>query len=534
MSDRATTDGDRTDAGATDDGAGLAATLRGFARTPTTALLVVAVAASVVGRFFVRSPLWLDEALSVNISKLPLGDIAGALKHDGHPPLYYFLLHGWMALFGDGDHAVRALSGVISLATLPLAYLVGRRIAGRRLGVTLALVFAMSPYAFRYGSETRMYALLMAEVFAGYLLLSSAVESPKARTLGGISVVTGLLLWTHYWSMWLLAAIGVLTLARLVWARRSGDSATASGSAKIAGALVVGGLTFVPWLPTLLYQNQHTGTPWAPSFRITTLVVTSITEFAGGPYSEAQLGVLLLTVLVTIGIFGSAIDQRRIELDFFAHRLARRPLAVLALTIVIASAVGMLNGMAFSPRYAAVYFPFFLILVALGLQQFTGGPVRDVVLVGFAVLSLAGMFFVVRLDRTQARNAAAVIAQAAPDGVVVTCPDQLGPSVARELDRDRYDVSTYPRFAAPELVDWVDYKQRNAANDPVAFAQELLRRAEGRPLFVVYRDDFLTLKGQCQRVVETLSGVRPPRTIQQESGEDFYEPMTVTEFGPPR
>ncbi|MDQ6911086.1 MAG: hypothetical protein M3Z84_09955, partial [Actinomycetota bacterium] len=45
-------------------------------------------------RFVALSHLWLDEALSVNIASLPLGDIPGALRHDGAPPLYYLLLHG--------------------------------------------------------------------------------------------------------------------------------------------------------------------------------------------------------------------------------------------------------------------------------------------------------------------------------------------------------------------------------------------------------------------------------------------------------
>lgn len=511
----------------------LRTTLRSFAGTPTLIVLAVAVAASIVGRFFVSSPLWLDEALSVNISKLPIGDIGEALRHDGHPPLYYVLLHGWMSVFGESDRAVRALSGVITLGTLPLAYAVGRRIAGRRLGLTVVLVFALSPYAFRYGSETRMYALVIAEVFAGYLLIDAAIRAPRLRTLVGIAVVTGLMLWTHYWSMWLIAAIGALAVVRLVRARRRGDDHLVGVSLKIIGALAVGGATFLPWLPNLLYQNAHTGTPWAPSFRVTTLVVTSLTEFAGGPYSEAQVGMLLLALLVTIGVFGSGIDRQRIELDFYAHHLARRPLSVLAVTIIVASAVGLLNGMAFAPRYAAVYFPFVLILVALGLQQFLGGIVRDAVLVAFAVTALAGMFFVVRLDRTQAGEATAAIRRSAADGVVVTCPDQLGPSVARLLDQRRYDVSTYPRFEAPERVDWVDYKERNARNDPAAFATELLARADGKPLFLVVGDNFLTLEGQCQKIVETLARSRPPRSIVLPASEDFYEPMSVIEFALP-
>jgi hypothetical protein len=38
------------------------------------------VLAGVALRFVTRSELWLDEALTVNISNLPLGDSAAALK----------------------------------------------------------------------------------------------------------------------------------------------------------------------------------------------------------------------------------------------------------------------------------------------------------------------------------------------------------------------------------------------------------------------------------------------------------------------
>ena len=45
------------------------------------------------------------------IARSNIGDLRGALKIDGAPPVYYVLLHAWTAVFGDGDHAVRALSG---------------------------------------------------------------------------------------------------------------------------------------------------------------------------------------------------------------------------------------------------------------------------------------------------------------------------------------------------------------------------------------------------------------------------------------
>src|SRR5262245_30799192 len=108
------------------DGAGDKPDRRTAPRVPaqvSTAVVVVLVAIGVAARFVSTSKLWLDEALSVNISALPVGDLLEALEHDGHPPLYYLLLHGWMSVFGEGDTAVRALSGIFGVATLPLAWI---------------------------------------------------------------------------------------------------------------------------------------------------------------------------------------------------------------------------------------------------------------------------------------------------------------------------------------------------------------------------------------------------------------------------
>ena len=147
-----------------------------------TRLAPLAVAGVVVGlpAVFSTSELWLDEALSVNIARLPVGDMLDALRHDGHPPLYYLLLHAWMAVVGEGDTAVRALSGILGVATL-LAYIAGRRMAGVD-GGRWALVDV--PVALRGAvlTETRMYSLVMLLVLGGYLILDDVLVKP---TRGG-------------------------------------------------------------------------------------------------------------------------------------------------------------------------------------------------------------------------------------------------------------------------------------------------------------------------------------------------------------
>ena len=54
--------------------------------------------------------IWLDEAFSVSISGLSVPQIVQAAAPDVHPPLYYFLLHYWMMVFGTSESAVRLLS----------------------------------------------------------------------------------------------------------------------------------------------------------------------------------------------------------------------------------------------------------------------------------------------------------------------------------------------------------------------------------------------------------------------------------------
>src|SRR5690349_19972859 len=127
-------------------------------RTKVIAVSVVLVA-GLVFFFWTRSDLWLDEALSVNIARLPLRVLHTALKHDGAPPLYYVLLHVWIGALGTHDWAVRALSGVCMVGAAVALWFVGRRVGGPECGWISVMSKSRRPYSIRYATETRMYAL---------------------------------------------------------------------------------------------------------------------------------------------------------------------------------------------------------------------------------------------------------------------------------------------------------------------------------------------------------------------------------------
>jgi len=104
--------------------------------------------------------LWLDEAFSVWLGRQPVRQMLGWLvRIDQHPPLYYGILHLWMRL-GDGEAVVRGLSALCGTLTIPVMYLLGRRLADDGVGLLAALILAVSPFHVRFAQETRMYALL--------------------------------------------------------------------------------------------------------------------------------------------------------------------------------------------------------------------------------------------------------------------------------------------------------------------------------------------------------------------------------------
>jgi hypothetical protein len=113
--------------------------------------------------------LWIDESFSIWMAAQPLGALwRSTVQLDQHPPLYYALLHFWMAL-GDGEAVVRSFSALWGVLMLPVMYLIGERVGGRALGLLSALILAISPLHVWFAQQARMYTMLT--FFAGVAIL---------------------------------------------------------------------------------------------------------------------------------------------------------------------------------------------------------------------------------------------------------------------------------------------------------------------------------------------------------------------------
>jgi len=145
--------------------------------------------------------LWYDEAFAVLYAEKPFAtmlygtitQVEGAAA-DVHPLFFYSMLHAWMRAFGQSPLAVRGLSVLLGTATVVMAYLLGRRLVDRRVGLAAAVVVAVAPFHVYYSQEARMYALL------GFAAMTMTYFFVRAWTDGG-------------WGDWLAFAVfGALTL----------------------------------------------------------------------------------------------------------------------------------------------------------------------------------------------------------------------------------------------------------------------------------------------------------------------------------
>src|SRR5438270_1282723 len=487
-----------------------------------TVAVAVVVVVGVALRFLTSSHLWLDEALTVNIAKLPLSRIPAALRHDGSPPLYYLLLHWWIAAFGAGDIAVRALSAIFAIATLPLIWLAGQRLGGRRVAVAALVLLAASPFASRFATEARMYSLLGFLAVAGYLFLQRFMERRSLGDGAGLAVVTGLLLLTHYWAIYLLATVSLMLIVR-AWRLRDWKALAP------LGAMAAGGVLFLPWLPGFAYQLKHTGTPWAnlPTFNA---VVDTVRSWAGGGGDAGQLLNLIFLVLAGLAVFGLAVDGRHIDLDLRTRPGVRRIVIACVGSLLIGLVAAVTLRSAYVVRYTSVAFPFFILIVAFGTLAFADNRVR----IGVIALAVA-LGFVAAIPNTGSRRteagrvAAALNKSVTPGDLVAYCPDQLGPSVSRLVSVPVTQL-TFPSAAGPEFVNWVDYAQHNHAALTAPFAQMLDQRAGSHRLWLVWSPNYKTFGTKCSTLVDRLKLLRPQMTRVVKVSTKFEEHMGLIRY----
>lgn len=202
-----------------------------------------------------RKGLWLDEALSLNVTSswadfpLRLQELRGASW------LYYLLLFGWHS-FAESDTALRISSLLAGAVATALTYLIGRRLAGPWGGTLSALILASNWMFISHSQELRMYALATALVCANGLILLRAI---RVRTTGPwllCGLLSVLCMATHYFA--LLAWAAQFAAALVVWRR---DVNWRGASLAVATALAAVLIHWVLFQPSAIATSNFLSVP---------------------------------------------------------------------------------------------------------------------------------------------------------------------------------------------------------------------------------------------------------------------------------
>jgi hypothetical protein len=178
-------------------------------------------------------PLWMDEALQVQVSHS--ADLLEAIRtQDLHPPLLTLLLSVVPASAPDALH--RLPSWLASVACIPLAGWAAWRWSGADAARWAVWLAALLPTWVLYGAEARPYALGLATTLA-------VLGAAAAPTVPLLTVAVALAITTQY-GTWPVAACALIVAARA----RALPTAVATLVATVVGAVLA---------LTILVPQQH-------------------------------------------------------------------------------------------------------------------------------------------------------------------------------------------------------------------------------------------------------------------------------------
>src|SRR5260221_431406 len=176
------------------------------------------------------------EDAPVNLMHKGFGSmLSGVSAGESTPPLYYCLAWVWAKAFGTSEAGLRSLSALIGTATIPLAYAIGRRAAGRLPGLIAAALCAFNPLLVWYSQEARSYALLVFLSGLTLLALLASLQQPTWRRLALWALAAIAALATHYFAGFLVGGEALWLLWRTE--ARARAWVTAAGVGGAAGAL---------------------------------------------------------------------------------------------------------------------------------------------------------------------------------------------------------------------------------------------------------------------------------------------------------
>ncbi|HEY4918360.1 MAG TPA: glycosyltransferase family 39 protein [Solirubrobacteraceae bacterium] len=243
---------------------------------------------------------WYDEAFTpVHVLHPSLWATLRSVVHsENTPPLWYVIEWADSRVLGTGEVALRLPSALAGIATVAVAWAIGRELEGapdarsRRVAIGCAAFVAVNPLFVWYSQEARAYGLFVFMAALAMLCFLRVRREPTARRAVAFAVVGALALLTHYFAVFLLIPM----VLALLW-----DRATRRLALPVAVAVGIVGLAL---LALISAQGGH-GTQWIGRWplreRLEAIPQYYLTGYSGSPLGHGIELLVALPILAGLG-----------------------------------------------------------------------------------------------------------------------------------------------------------------------------------------------------------------------------------------
>ncbi len=265
-----------------------------------------------------------DDAFSILLAGQPLAEIVSGTAADTMPPLYYFLLHGWLEV-SSADWFLRTLNVAFSLGIVLLIYKLVVAVRGEPAGLLAAFFTAISPLQIFHAQGMRMYVLLTLSglVYAWCFLKvmqAAGKLGPRAKPdvtqeldsrPGAIIWWIGLVLagaaamYSHNLAIFTLVVPDLLLLLRRDWETLR----------RLLAAQFIIGVLALPWLVFIPGQvSKIQAAFWTPRPGLQEILQALITFHTNLPVPSWFLApALLISAEVAVFVFIESLRRRRAD-----------------------------------------------------------------------------------------------------------------------------------------------------------------------------------------------------------------------------
>ena len=351
-----------------------------------------------------QSP-WGDELftlINANSNK-PMGEIFSVLRGDVHPPLYYYIIHFFLQIFGDTAFVARFVSLLFGVGGVIALYYLGKELFNKNVALVAAFLMSINHFHIYYSQEARMYSMLCFATVLSFLYLIRFIKAPTLKTALIYSFGTALLVNTHFYALFALFAQYLIILYFIIKPYNS------TGLKIFMYAFISGIITLVSFIPSIVIFQ---GTSGIKQFWITSPALNVYTAmFSELIGSEVAVVIAIIAILYFIFKIFNEEESPKFKIDpvkdnlIFAFQVFFIWVFISILSPYVLSFVHL--PMIVSRYFVNILPPLFLLMSA-GIGLIKSNTIKVTLLTVFVLFSLNDLVFVkqyyTRMAKTQFRD----------------------------------------------------------------------------------------------------------------------------------